>query len=277
MHSISQMSLRKNPRSCFDISVSVYQATHAESCKFDIDYIKSIHVGAALNPSVTYASLKDSMGVNISEKNPWYCELTALYWIWKNDITSDIIGLCHYRRIFPFRYKKSIVKKLENYDVIVPNSYGFRSSLYEEYKKFHRITDLKNLIEVIDEYSPEYSSTAYTVLTNNQLIPYNMFIAKKEIFHTFCGWLFPLLERLEDSSRLLHVSTASLGLDSKEKYQLRYIGFLAERLMTIYFTHNKYKLCHVPIINTQKPYMFLIDALSTTKNNMIFKMGEKKK
>lgn len=41
---------------------------------------------------------------NISELNPLYCEMTAMYWAWKNIRICypniQYIGLCHYRRYF---------------------------------------------------------------------------------------------------------------------------------------------------------------------------------
>ena len=33
-------------------------------------------------------------GDHISSKNPNYCELTGLYWAWKN-LDCEYIGLCH--------------------------------------------------------------------------------------------------------------------------------------------------------------------------------------
>ena len=47
----------------------------------------------------------DNQGNNISSKNSYYCELTGLYWAWKN-LDADYIGLSHYRRHF------SVTKKL---------------------------------------------------------------------------------------------------------------------------------------------------------------------
>ena len=56
-----------------------------------------LQVGSALQEDLGY--LRDDTGDNISEKNRNYCELTGLYWAWKN-LESDYIGVAHYRRHF---------------------------------------------------------------------------------------------------------------------------------------------------------------------------------
>ena len=79
----------------------VYVVSH-KNAKFPTESIyKPIQVGK----KESFTEIRDNTGDNISEKNPNYCELTAAYWIWKND-KSDITGLTHYRRYF-FKNKKS--------------------------------------------------------------------------------------------------------------------------------------------------------------------------
>lgn len=61
---------------------------------------KVLHVGNNLDTSKEY--LNDNTLDNISFKNKNYCELTGVYWLWKNssDLDSDPIGIVHYRRYF---------------------------------------------------------------------------------------------------------------------------------------------------------------------------------
>ena len=67
-----------------------------------------IHVGREGKADLGYVG--DNTGDNISAKNPNYCELTALYWAWKN-LEADYVGLVHYRRYFTNKEVRNIEEK----------------------------------------------------------------------------------------------------------------------------------------------------------------------
>lgn len=92
------------------------------------DSYQVIQVGSA-EAKTRLPYLHDDVGENISAKNNTYCELTALYWGWKN-LGSDIKGLCHYRRYlahhwFAVNQKKNVLtdeelrQYLQKYDLLV--------------------------------------------------------------------------------------------------------------------------------------------------------------
>lgn len=54
------------------------------------DIYAPIQVGGVRIPGMENA-LRDDTGENISAKNKYYCEMTALYWAWKN-LDADCIG-----------------------------------------------------------------------------------------------------------------------------------------------------------------------------------------
>ena len=95
------------------------------------------------------------------------------------------------------------------------------------YDNDHIAADWDIMLEAIEKLAPDYRSAADMVQHGQHYSGYNMFVAKKHILNSYCEWLFPILVYCEQNCR-----------EKKDIYQKRYIGFLAERLLSIYFTRH---------------------------------------
>lgn len=192
-----------------------------------------IQVGAALTEQ-RICKVCDNIGDHISYKNCQYCELTALYWIWKND-RSDYVGLGHYRR--HFELDEGQLEKLAHSDidlVLTIPIFDF-PSVGEVYRRDHVAEDWNVMFQAIRDLCPEYLSAAEEMEAGRFYYAYNMFIMKRKILDTYCAWLFPLLAYCEERCG-----------GERDRYQGRYIGFLAEHLMSVYFLHHEkeYRIVH---------------------------------
>lgn len=206
----------------------------------------------------TGEELNDKTGNSISEKNPFYCELTALYWIWKNYDVRDYIGMCHYRRFFDLTnegdYEIKNIKKdgynckelvcdglkneFSNADVILPVPKVFNKTAEESYKTGHRKEDFDVMKKIIHNRYPEYDEAVDSFCTSYKYSLYNMFIMKKDIFYDYMDWLFSILFEAEKYIKIPY----------DDKYQRRIFGFLAERLLNIYVQKNNLRVKYKPII-----------------------------
>ena len=193
-----------------------------------------IQVGAALTGE-RICEVRDNTGDHISEKNREYCELTALYWIWKNT-SSQYAGLCHYRR--HFELNEDLLDQLckSKVDVAVTVPILNFPSVKEVYRQDHVKQDWEIMMEAIRILQPKYQKAAEEVEKGIYYYGYNMFFARKEIVDDYCSWLFPILAYCEGHCE-----------KKEDPYQNRYIGFLAERLLTIYLKghEGKYTVVHV--------------------------------
>lgn len=187
-----------------------------------------LQVGAALTKErIVGGALTDCRGENISARNRQYCELTGLYWIWKN-AREDYIGLAHYRRHFllPWDWLERVVAN--GVDVILPVPLYVAPSIAENYKSRHDPQDWEYLMEYIAVRHPEEYGPALRVFGGNLYFPCNMLIAHREVLDRLCAWLFPIVD-----------AVAEHGGQKADSYLNRYPGFISERLITFFFEEHR--------------------------------------
>ncbi len=248
------------------MTIKIYTCYHKPYVLPDSTVVSPIHVGAEKSNHIMLMQ-PDNEGDNISVKNPHYCELTAVYWIWKN-ATADIVGLFHYRRFFNFANNDtdvSILKKrafdqygiteqnvekiLSEYDIILPQKCNtFKETLYDFYKRYHHIGDLDKVIEIIQQKYPEMSETTEHILKHNSEGYFaNLMIARKELFDEYAKWLFDILFELE--------AQIQQDVINRDSYQQRVYGFLSERLLNVFVAYKQktsnMKIFELPTIFVQ--------------------------
>lgn len=215
--------------------VRIYCMAHKKYEKLNNDIYIPLQVGAALHNSLGYHS--DNTGDNISERNPYYSELTGLYWLYKNDSDCDITGLCHYRRYFinernEVLLKEDIERILNEYDIIVSEPLELESqSLYESYAVKHNKKDMDLTREAVSKLYPDYLDTFDEVMNGSKMYFANMLIASKEKVNAYSKWLFDILFDVEKQ----------LDMTGYDEYNQRVYGFIAERLLRVWIVYNNYK------------------------------------
>lgn len=106
--------------------IKIIVCYHKDSCRIQDDVYLPVHVGKATS-NCDLAIQGDNDGENISYLNNLYCELTGLFWAWKN-LDADYIGLCHYRRFFTFKRNrlKVLFKRILNLGMAIFLLFGRR-------------------------------------------------------------------------------------------------------------------------------------------------------
>lgn len=189
-------------------------------------YEKEIQVGAALTEK-RICDLRDDTGDNISERNRQYCELTALYWLWKHS-NDDYIGLSHYRRRFDISDEVMDGLAELKADVIVTVPVINTSGIGNQYCDTHSRKDWEILRDEVRRLSPKYDKSFVFVEKQIYFHAYNMFIMRRDILRDFCSWMFPVVFACEKR----------IGI-KEDTYQNRYPGFLSERLLNVFLYEHR--------------------------------------
>lgn len=235
-----------------DKKIKVVIATHK---KYDMPSDKMylpLQVGAEGKNDLGYE--KDNTKDNISLKNPYFCELTGLYWAWKN-LKEDYIGLAHYRRHFASKKinkkdlfnsvltKEEASKLLNNTDIIVPKKRNYYiENLYSHYEHTMYIEPLDITGQILQERYPEYMLEFDKLKTRRSAHMFNMFIMKKDKLDEYCTWLFDILFELEkrvDNSKY-------------DSFHARFYGRVSELLLDVWLNTKGYSYKEVKVISMEK-------------------------
>ena len=218
------------------------------------DVYLPVQVGAAGKESISAAWQRDDAGENISRLNPYYCELTALYWAWKN-LGCEYVGLCHYRRYFghsswgasPEQKKAAIFSRhdyerlLAGTDIIVPRKRNYYiETVYSQYAHAHRASDLEDIKCIIERQCPEYLEAWHEVMSSRRLYILNMFVMEYGKFQSYCAWLFPIIFEFAGH------------FDLADPYASRLFGFPAERLLNVWLAKQDLSLAEAPVVMLEK-------------------------
>ena len=201
---------------------------------------------------------------NIDKFNPWFCELTALYYMHKHS-KAKYVGLEHYRRCFvnqdngsydPTDYniltRCEAMDILDEYDAIVAfHQHTQGRSAYSFLEVFHYTKMFNDWLDIVEEGTPGFKQFCLDWLHHDMLICCNMFIARKELIDKYCEWLFANTRAFMRKHPL-----------SEKRY--RHIGYLGEFTFGSWLLFNKYRLKLQPHIRFNKELTELEETERTT-------------
>jgi hypothetical protein len=150
--------------------IKIIVCCHKKDVHAASDVYMPLHVGKATSDK-ELGIASDNTGDNISHKNGSYCELTGMYWAWKNLKDADYIGLSHYRRYFDFHHigrrgfpistlptssfqttdisvSDEALQWLHEGYAILPRAWHMRNSVYLDYCDHHSSTDFRLMGDV---------------------------------------------------------------------------------------------------------------------------------
>lgn len=261
-------------------TIKIAVAYHKQAPIISSDIYVPLHVGKALNQEVNLGIQGDDEGLNISNENGYYCELTATYWIWKN-IRADYKGLCHYRRFFLYKpsiepFFKKLYGLLVNGTYIPQTIYGdeniFKRDIYETSNSLKKYLDVQPIIttrkvvsrdscykffviigdeyislmqEVIRTMFPDYFVCMQNALNSHSFHFANMVVMRTDYFDEYCTFMFGVLEKIKE----LLLSQGWLVDLKKERIFARKLGYLAELLTNIYIQKKSSEGVRVKMMN----------------------------
>ena len=270
--------------------VKIYSLCYSKKdFKFlDDAVITPLQVGAANGTDV--CSLKDNTGDNISDKNYLYIENTGTYWIWKNIHNAKYKGQMQYRR--PLKGIDENIDfddMFEKYDVITCEPFNHPShkvptkeepmvipadTVEQGYAFSNCIDDLIIMEYAVKALYPDYAEDWDKYIKNGPDLYYsNGFIMREEDYDRYCEFLFGCLDAWQnmagvhnqkelidhvkynlETGKYIRYQNANEVTPEAVRWQTSILGFLSERIWTLWLLHNfkKERIYQTPYIKMEE-------------------------
>lgn len=205
-----------------------------------------VQVGSAGKGSIEGYERDDS-GDSISSDNPRYCELTALWWAWRN-LGADYLGLAHYRRQFAGGGERGTLTSAEARKLLgrAPLVLPARRRYYIETVRGHYAhtfdgSQLDLLRGALEDLSPECLPEFDRHMRERSAHIYNMVIARRDVLDGYLSWLFPILRAVE----------ARIDFTGMTPFEARCMGRLSERLEDVWVAHEGVRYVECPVVSME--------------------------
>ena len=236
------------------------------------DIFTPIQTGRAIADEVFGEMIGDDTGEHISNKNPYFCEMSAIYWAWKNYEqlgNPEYIGFMHYRRHLLFnpdvKFSNDVIKYksidddylnnalsehevsqyLDRYDILAGQFYTTNKSIEAQYAQHHSRKDFLITEEIIKKSHPDYYNTFLKCKKSKSGYYLNMFVMPKKMFFEYCEFIFSVLFECVDQ----------FNMDGRDEYQRRL--FISERLTNVFLEKKKQegvRVKNLPVSFIQSTY-----------------------
>ncbi|EIX0915039.1 DUF4422 domain-containing protein, partial [Campylobacter jejuni] len=256
----------KNTKNNSNKKTKILLAYHKPAVLFKDNILTPIHLGRSLATKASKDGeiskedfewmrenmIGDDTGDNISHLNRYFCELTGMYWAWKNYDklgNPDYIGFMHYRRFFIFnqpkkcwnifdKYSHELIQSTANYheqifsclhnDITVALPGLLPENIEKQYKMhaFHISKDFDLFKKIIQQEYPQYYDILEEYIQGHKAYFANMFIMNKELFFRYCDFMFSIVFKLHDSIE---------DYDKRNYQQIRAIGYLSETITGLFY------------------------------------------
>ncbi|MBQ9859159.1 MAG: DUF4422 domain-containing protein [Clostridia bacterium] len=231
------------------MDIKVIVATHKEYVMPADEMYLPLHVGA--EGKTAFGFTGDNTGDNISTKNATFCELTGLYWAWKN-LDNEYIGLAHYRRHFggskqgdPIQRvlsQKQAEALMEGKDGLLPSlRHYYIETLYDHYAHTCHVEPLDITGEIIREKYPAYAAAFENLKKRRSAHMFNMFILRRDHLDAYCTWLFDILFELEKR----------VDASQYDSFHARFFGRVSELLLDVWLEVNPLDCAAAPVISME--------------------------